>query len=490
MPSIAMQSIHPKSGQPIPPTILTIFGATGNLTAQYLLPTLYHMDQTGILPENFRLVCVGRRPFDTESYLDFIIGKSSLLEQLKHSNARKHFLRHLTYVRAEFGDPATFAGLRQLLDDQDQPEHLCRNRLFYFATSPQYFSQIATSLKESGMLSSCPRHGRQTRVLVEKPFGFNLASARALNRLLGKYFTEEQIYRIDHYVGKETVQNLIVVRFANSIFEPLWNRQYVDHVEISVLYDDLVGDRAPSYETAGALRDAVQNHALQILALIAMDEPRELQTELIRSEKAKVLKALKSFGPRDIEGRVIRGQYHGYEKEAGESTDTETFVALKAFVDLPRWRGVPFYIRSGKGLKRKVTEVSIHFKELPKCLFRGCAGNILTFRIQPDESVYLRINNKIPGFGIELHQANLEFGYHKNFSGELPGAYERLLLDFIQGDQRLFIRTDEIEYAWKFVDSVRKFWANVPLHHYDTGSAGPAAADEWIKRDIREWWTN
>jgi glucose-6-phosphate 1-dehydrogenase len=480
------KSIH--QHQDIPPTILTIFGATGDLSSDYLLPALLHMDEEGMLPKDFKLVCVGRRDLTAKAYLDFIIKKSSVLKKIP-SKTKQHFLKRLIYFKGNFEDPASFVPLAKTLSDVEKPKHKCYNRLYYFATSPQFFSSIAHILKESGLLMSCEAHERKVRVLVEKPFGFNLESARALNKLLLKYFNEDQIYRIDHYQGKETVQNLMVVRFANRMFEPLWNKDHVDHIEISVLEKDSAKSRAEFYDQTGALKDFVQNHILQMLALIAMDEPKNLQTELIRDEKMKVLQSLVPFNLKSINSNLIRGQYLGYAKDVGHESDTETCVALKAFINSPRWQGVPVYIRTGKSLSKKKTEISIHFKELDRCLFKGCAANVITFRIQPDESVYFQINNKIPGFGIDLHQGLLEFGYKDAFVGELPGAYERLLLDFMQGDQRLFIRSDEIEAAWKFIDSITANWKDLPVYKYKPGANGPNEADDFIHKDGKEWWT-
>lgn len=493
----------------LPPTILTIFGATGDLSSDYLFPALLHMDNKGLLPKNFRLVCVGRMDLTTASFLDFLIKKSKNLGKLS-SKTKKHFLKHLIYYRGDFNDMNSFAGLQKILADQDPPslsishgssggagglrraslpKHVCYNRLYYFATSPQFFSNITRILKDFGLLSACAAHERKVRVLVEKPFGFNLKSAQDLNRLLLKYFTEEQIYRIDHYQGKETVQNLMVVRFANGLFEPLWNKNHIDYVEISALEKDTAKSRAAFYDDAGALKDFVQNHILQMLSLIAMDEPRNLTTEDIRSEKVKIIQALVPFDAKAASSQIIKGQYSGYFKDIGHESKTETYVALKAFVNLPRWQGVPFYLRTGKALSSKVAEVSIHFKEPVRCLFRGCTANVLAFRIQPDESVHLQINNKIPGFGVELHQGILEFGYKTAFKGELPSAYERLLLDFMEGDQRLFMRSDEIEAAWKFVDSITDSWKGLPLYGYKPGTAGPKEAAEFIEKDLKKWWT-
>ncbi len=477
-----MPNIH-KINRSLPPTILTIFGATGDLSADYLLPALLHMHTEGLLPKDFHLVCVGRREFTTKSYLDFIIKKSAALKKLPAA-PKASFLKILSYYKGNFNDAKSFEPLAEILADREKPRHKCYNRLYYFATSPKLFSTITGILKASGLLMSCQSHQRQVRVLVEKPFGFNRVSARGLNKLLLKHFSEDEIYRIDHYQGKETVQNLMVVRFANAIFEPLWNNKYIDHIQISVLEQDTAKLRAEFYDQTGALRDFVQNHILQILSLITMDEPKDLTANYIRDEKLKILLRL------DLKnGWIVRGQYRGYAKDAGHSSQTETYIALKAFINTPRWQGVPVYLRTGKALSKKLAEVSIHFKELDRCIFRNCAPNILTFRIQPDESVHLQVNNKIPGFGISLHQGDYEFGYNKAFMSEIPSAYERLLLDFMEGDQRLFIRSDEIEAAWKFVDGISQAQKKQPLLNYKPGSNGPGEADSMMAKDGKNWWT-
>ncbi len=472
----------------LPPTVLTIFGATGDLSADYLLPALLHMHQEKLLPKDFHLVCVGRRDFDAKKYLDFIIKKSSIIKKFKPAQ-KQSFLKILSYYKGDFGDPKSFEPLARQMSDREQPRHICYNRLYYFATSPQLFASIARVLKESGLLMSCRSHQRQVRVLVEKPFGFNLASARDLNRLLLKYFSEDQIYRIDHYMGKETVQNLMVARFANFIFEPLWNKDNIDHIEISVLEKDTAAVRAEYYDQTGALRDFVQNHILQMLALVTMDQPQDLAAEHIRDQKVKILQALRPYNGAAARGGAVRAQYEGYAKDAGHSSETETYIALKVFIDAPRWQGMPIYLRTGKALNKKLAEVSVHFKEPDRCIFRDCAPNILTFRIQPDESVHLLLNNKVPGFGINLHRGDYEFGYNKAFMSEIPSAYERLLLDFLEGDQRLFIRSDEIEAAWKFIDTVAGSMAAIPLDRYKKGSHGPEEAGKLMENDGREWRT-
>jgi glucose-6-phosphate 1-dehydrogenase len=482
--------IHQHLPQSLPPTILTIFGATGDLSSDYLVPALLHMSEHGLLPKSFKLVCVGRRPLNTKSYLDFIIKKSHVLKSLS-AVKRAKFLKHLIYHQGDFNNPESFSDLAKLLADRELPKHQCYNRLFYFATKPQQFAAITKILKSSGLLMACAAHERKTRILVEKPFGFNLDSARTLNQLLLKYFTEDQIYRIDHYAGKETVQNLMVVRFANSLFEPLWNNRFIDHVEISVLEKDSAAGRMSYYDSTGAIKDFLQNHILQMLALIAMDEPYNLTSEFIRNEKLKVLQAMEPLTKEKLPLRLLKGQYQGYLKEAGTDSKTESFFALKSYVNLPRWQGVPFYLRTGKRLSKKLTQISVHFREPIRCLFEGCGPNVLTFQIQPDESVRLQINNKIPGFGVKLYKGYLDFNYQKIFKGELPSAYERLLLDFLEGDQRLFIRSDEIEAAWKFVDSITEnpAFKTLPLYKYKPGTNGPKEAEEFMKKDVKEWWT-
>jgi glucose-6-phosphate 1-dehydrogenase len=486
----------------IPPTVLTLFGATGDLALLYLLPTLVHMDSERLLPKTFRLVCIGRRDFSKQEFLDFAL-KSQKSREKSRLNAGPapskkdwtRFARHIIYYRGNFEDPRSFAGLNKVIADRELSgkKHICYNRLYYFATSPEFFQPIAKILEHEGLLIGCTDHDRTVRVLLEKPFGTDLASAKSLNRLLLRFFDERQIYRIDHYLGKETVQNLLVARFANDFLEPIWNAKYIDHVEISALEPMGVEARGRFYDQTGATKDFVQNHLLNIMALIAMDRPKSLSPQDVRDRKVTVLKALKLCSPQALPELVVRGQYKGYDKDLGHPSRTETFVAIKALLNLPRWRNVPFYLRTGKKLhvRSKLTEISVHFKKTGNSLFAANkqVPNVLSFQIQPDERVQLRINNKIPGFGIRLHAGSLEFGYKANFNFEIPPAYERLLLDFMEGDQRLFIRSDEIEAAWKFIDSIVKKWRKLPLEIYRPGSEGPKAAARLIERDGRRWWT-
>lgn len=476
----------------IPPTTLVIFGATGNLSFNYLLPTLVHMDKEGLLPATFRLVCVGRKDFTVETFLqDFL--KNNREAKIEAGDFL-NFAKHVVYYKGNFDEPKSFSGLTEILSEKEEGKtHTCYNRLYYFATAPEYFEPIAKILKQHGLLIGCTEHNREIRVLVEKPFGEDLKSARSLNKLLLKFFKEKQIYRIDHYLGKETVQNLLVMRFANDFLEPIWNSKFIDFVEISALEDEGLEGRAGFYDRAGTLKDFVQNHLLNMLALLIIDRPKDLSPESIRNEKIKILKAIKSFTKKNLKENLVRGQYQGYEKDLGKASKTETFTAMKLAVNLPRWKGVDFYLRTGKRLPQKLTEISVHFKKQPRGLFEGLEpeANVLSFRIQPRERVALHINNKTPGFGIQLHSGFLKFGYKSAFGVEIPGAYERLLLDFMEGDQRLFIRSDEIEAAWKFIDSITGHWNQKtnPLHIYAEGSMGPKPAQQLIEQDGREWWT-
>lgn len=469
--------------QASPPIILVLFGITSDLAHKMIIPALYHLERHSKLPRFFRIVGVSRQDLTGAGISKLITAAVKSSQKKPQTSALKKLINRFSTIRGDAESLSTYESIKSHLNALEGGK-VCANRLWYFSTLPQLYETIVTNLEKSGVLSDCLAQGRNLRILVEKPFGHDYASARKLNSELGKYFAESHIYRIDHYVGKETVQNLIVARFANSIFEPLWNKDYIDYIEISALESEGLEQRGDYFDGSGTLSDMVQNHILQLLALTAMDEPVELRSELIRKEKTKILQAL-SFDASSI----VRGQFQDYKKTVGRESQTETFVALKAKLELPRWKNVPIYLRTGKKLGKKITEISIHFKELPKCLFVGCAGNVLTFRIQPDESVYLQINNKVPGFGVKLHQGKLEFSYNSNFKTELPSAYERLLLDFLQGDQRLFISSEEVEASWKFVDKVRSVMNKTPLIEYKEGSNGPKEAEEILKKDGREWHT-
>lgn len=487
--------MHTTTTEPIAPSVLTIFGSTGDLSMRYLLPALLHMVEEGIFPEHFKVICVGRRPLNTTSFFQLFL--DSRKETLNISSASKQkFLKHIEYFQGDFTEPESFRRLADRLSFVDTARsHNCFNRLYYFATPPEHFEPIAKLLKQQGLLIGCATHERTIRVLFEKPFGQDLSSAKKLNALLRGFFKETQIYRIDHYLGKETVQNLFTLRFANSFLEPIWNKDHIDHIEISGLETLGVGHRAKFYDNVGALRDLVQNHLLQILALMTMDKPKQLSSTAIQKQKVAILKNLKPFTKTTLKTDLVRAQYRafenetGYIQEIGHTSNTETFVALKIAIKSKRWVGVPMFIRTGKKLSRKITQITVHFKPEKNSLFSDNKSNVLSITIQPDESISMRVNTKEPGFGIDLRQQFLLFDFKENVKGVIPPAYERLLLDFIQGDQRLFIGNQEIEAAWKFIDSITKNWDKTPVESYPASSEGPKGAEDLAKRNGIEWWT-
>lgn len=467
------------------PTILVIFGITGDLSREKLLPALFDLHKAKLLPQKFSIVGFARSEFTDESFRSHI----------KPKNAKKswdEFSRQIHYHRGDITDPKTFESLATYLKGLESRGHSCANRLFYFATLPTHYNTISKELHDSGLLVGCTLHKRQTRVVVEKPFGRDLKTAKKLDQTLAKYFKEEQIYRIDHYLGKETVQNLLTIRFANSIFEPIWNKDYIDHVQISALEDHGIGNRGAFYEQTGVIRDFVQNHLIQILSLIAMEPPADLATNSIRDERAKVISSIMPPSSQEIGKNLVTGQYEEYrdEKNVSPKSRTETFAAIKLFLASRRWEGVPFYLRTGKKLAKKITQISIHFKT-PSTLFKNepITPNVLIFEIQPNEGIFLVLTSKFPGFGIRLHPVTMELGYHSAFKGEFPEAYERLLLDFIEGDQRLFARSDEIEQSWKYIDQLEKYLSKSRKKPeiYKAGTWGPETADKLIAKDNRQW---
>jgi glucose-6-phosphate 1-dehydrogenase len=489
---------------PIPAAVFTVFGATGDLSMRYIMPTLLHMDAEHLFPENFSIIAAGRRDISTSDFFGLLEDAGKLPEV--NGDAFKRFKSRVQYVSASFEDPDSFKKLEELIGDRAGDEsgtgHRCFNRFFYFAVAPKYFAEGARLLHEHNLVGACSEHGKTVRLMIEKPFGSDLASAKELDISLLKHFTEEQIYRTDHYLGKETVQNLLVMRFANEFLEPIWNKEYVDHVEISMLEAEGVGKRASTYDPIGALRDVVQNHLLQLLAFVAMEKPEKNDAHSLRSAKASVLQAVQPFTAETIKRNVVRGQYgmgeekgeraESYIDENGSPSTTETYVALKTSIDTPRWKDVPFYVRTGKRMKHRIAEISVHFKIQPNALFsdKVLQPNVISVQLQPTEKIVLRINNKIPG-AMELHSGDLTFNYEDQFHEDTPPSYERLFLDFFSGDQRLFIRADEVLASWAFVDSIASAWTeeNAPLHVYISGTAGPNESEEMLERDGRTWFT-
>ena len=491
-----------------PPCAMVIFGASGDLTHRKLMPALYHLAVARSLPPAFAVVGVARTELDDDDFRGRMRDavEDALDGDPVDEQAWQQLSKGMRYVPGDYGEEATFDRLRDVLEELDRSCATAGNRLYYLATVPSMFAPVATGLSRRGLAAE--EDGRFARVVVEKPFGHDLESARELDAQLHTVLSESQIYRIDHYLGKETVQNVLALRFANTIFEPIWNRQYVDHVQITVAETAGVGHRAGFYETAGALRDIVQNHLMQVLALTTMEPPVSMDPKGIRDEKVKALAAVDVLGTDEVFENVIRGQYtrgwvdgeevEGYHEEEGVEPDsrTETYVAMRLLVDSWRWAGVPFYLRTGKRLPKRVTEVALQFRGVPHLPFsssqaRGLSPNALVLRIQPDEGITLRFGAKVPGQAFDVRTVSMDFSYGAAFLEETPEAYERLLLDALIGDPTLFIRTDEVEQAWRVVQPLLDAWAErqVPPPAYAAGSWGPKEADRLLERDGRRWRT-
>lgn len=501
-----------QDGQKPAPCLIVIFGATGDLAQRKILPTLAHLVHDHPVPDGFAIIAFARRPLDDEKWRAMALESISKYmpdDDRLDDAAQQAFAKRLFYCQSDFDDRNGYKKLADLLEKLDQERGTHGNRLFYLATPPELDSEIIYQLGGSGLAGHVQKPNGEkswTRLIIEKPFGHDLASAQQLNKELGQVFREDQIFRIDHYMGKETVQNLMALRFANGIFEPLWNQRYIDHVQVVVAEELGIGTRAEFYENAGAIRDIVQNHVMQVLCLTAMEPPVDFDADSIRDEKLKVLRAIPLLSPGEVAYRTVRGQYTsgevngehapGYKEEKGVAPDTttETFVALKLFIENWRWAGVPFYIRTGKRLPKRSTEVTIQFKRVPHQLYKpsetkGLEPNRLTIRIQPDEGMTLKFGAKVPGAAQHLRTVDMDF-YYKSFGIQSPDAYERLIADCIMGDSTLFIRRDEIEAAWRIIDSITTVWKNMPatsIHPYVAGTWGPEAANTLIENDGREW---
>jgi glucose-6-phosphate 1-dehydrogenase len=494
------------SSRPMPqPCNVVIFGASGDLTYRKLIPAIYNIAADGDLPTALNVVGFARREKTDEAFrteLEEAARKFS--RQGVNDELWKSFAERIFYHRSEFGDASGYAELAKKLDQLDAERNTRGNRLFYLSVAPSEFPVILEQLAAAGLNKT--KEGAWARVIVEKPFGKNLESAQALNAVVNKVFRERDTFRIDHYLGKETAQNIMVLRFANAIFEPIWNQRYIDHVQITGAEPLGVEGRGPYYETSGATRDMVQNHLLQLLSLVAMEPPVTLTADAIRDEKVKVIRSLRQMSPEDVARDVVRGQYAagaiggkevvGYRQEerVNPQSMTETYVALKAHVDNWRWSGVPFYIRFGKRLAKSGTEIAVQFKDVPRVLFNRdepVGPNVLVIRIQPDEGISLRIQAKRPGASVKIEPVKMDFAYGTSFGKASPEAYERLLLDAMSGDATLFARRDEVENAWEFVDRIEETWHYrenpPPLCTYPAGSWGPAEAEALLERDGRAW---
>ncbi len=491
----------------VAPCSIVIFGASGDLTARKLIPALYHLFKDQQLPSAFRVIGFARREKTDDSWraeLRTALDQFSRTQPVDEA-VWTEFAKNLVYCMGDLTDTAAYAKLEQTLNGLGNPT-LRNNLLFYLATSPSQFGEVAEQLHNAKLLERNGGAGWQ-RLVVEKPFGHDLASAQTLNNELTRFAHEQQVFRIDHYLGKETVQNILMFRFSNSIFERLWNRDSVDHVQITVSEKHSVGGRGGYYEEAGALRDMVQNHLLQVLSLVAMEPPVSLEAESIRDEKVKLLKSIRALKPEDVAKQVVRGQYFagvmsgqpqvGYRQEIKVQPDSnvETYVAAKFFVDNWRWSGVPFYLRTGKCLPLGASEVRIQFRPTPQVLFSAASGgkldpNALTLRLQPNEGISIRFNGKVPGPSLGVRPVRMHFSYDSEFGAYTPEAYERLLLEAVAGDATLFIRRDEVETAWQIADAIRAGWEGKPLTNrefYAAGTWGPIAAEELLAQAGHVW---
>jgi glucose-6-phosphate 1-dehydrogenase len=486
-----------------PPATLVIFGASGDLTRRLLAPAIAHLNRDGAISPDFAIVGIGRSEYSDDAFREQLDGGAR--EFTPPTQGRPGDLPdRVRYVAGDFGDAELYRRLRTALETLEKDRGGPRNRIFYFATPPEADETIVRALGGEGLATV---DNGWIRVVVEKPFGHDLESGRALNRVLLSVFSEKQIYRIDHYLGKETVQNIFVLRFANGIFEPMWNHRYIDHVQISVAESVGVGHRAAFYESAGILRDMFQNHLLQLLTLTAMEPPAALEADAIRAEKVKVLQSIRPFPADTIDDWAVRGQYGagvvngkrvpGYREEPKVAPDspTATYAAVRFAIDNWRWAGVPFYLRSGKRLAKRVTEIAIEFKGVPHRFFSKASGNlapnVLRLHIQPDEGVSLKFGVKIPGSVLQIQPVYMDFPYSK-LGAPIAGGYERLLLDITHGDQTLFIRGDEAEHAWEVLTPILNAWQKQPpadFPNYAAGTFGPEAADRFLEKDGRRWRT-
>ncbi len=490
------------------PFVLVIFGASGDLTERKLVPAVYNLFREKLLPERFAVLGYARSEADDEAFRDAMrhAVETHSRTGVCDETCWTDFASRLHYHRGQYDDPADIAGLGKRLAEIDPGGDRQPNVLYYLATPPETFVPIVETLGEAGLAKRDDGGGMWTRIVVEKPFGRDLESALDLDRRLRRPFAENQVYRIDHYLGKETVQNLFVLRFANAIFEPLWNQKYVDHVQITVAETVGMEGRGGYYDRAGALRDIVQNHMMHLVSLVAMEPPLTLAADSIRDEKVKIVQALRRIDPDRAASDLVRGRYTaghvkgddvpGYTDEKGVEPDsrTETFAALRVFIDNWRWAGVPFYLRTGKRMPVRMTEIGIHFRPIPQVLFnadpdRPVEPNVLAIRIQPNEGISMRFQVKVPGPAMRVEPFQMDFGYARAFSREPPEAYERLILDAALGDATLFTRRDEVEAAWRFLAPIldAAAAADAPPPTYEAGTWGPKEADDLLARDGRQW---
>ncbi|TFB99387.1 glucose-6-phosphate dehydrogenase [Cryobacterium adonitolivorans] len=484
------------------PSSLVIFGVTGDLSRKKLMPAVYDLANRGLLPPGFALVGFARRDWDNQDFMQVV--HDSVKEYARtefHEDVWAQLAEGIRFVPGTFDDDAAFELLKETIEELDRERGTMGNHAFYLSIPPKAFPQVTEQLRRSGLAEQ--KNGQWRRVVIEKPFGSDLKTARELNDVVESVFPADSVFRIDHYLGKETVQNILALRFANQLYEPIWNANYVDHVQITMAEDIGVGGRAGYYDGIGAARDVIQNHLLQLLALTAMEEPISFDAADLRTEKEKVLASVRL--PEDLAQGTARGQYAGgwqggekilgFLEEEGMNPEslTETYAALRLEIDTRRWSGVPFYLRAGKRLGRRVTEIAVVFKRAPQYLFEksqtaALGENALVIRVQPDEGVTIRFGSKVPGVGMQVRDVTMDFGYGHAFTEASPEAYERLILDVLLGDPPLFPRHEEVELSWKILDPIEEFWTTQGQpEQYRPGTWGPASADELLSRDGRNW---
>lgn len=471
------------------PTIFTIFGATGDLARKKIFPSFFELYKNKLLPEKFKIVASSRSPFTTDQFI------SLLEENLKTDDKNKwaEFSKLIEYVSSDIERQINLSKVAKSIDSFEKQIGMCPQRVYYMAISPFIYEAAFEALGALKFNRGCQMHDNPPRIVVEKPFGYNYESSQILNAKLNTYFSEKQIYRIDHFLGKETVQNIFAFRFANEVFEPIWNNKYIDNVQITNAEYVGVERRGEYYDRAGALRDVVQNHLLQLLSLVTMEEPNKFEQLSIRARKLDILKNIRRLSEKEVQQNTVRGQYEGYLKEekVHPKSQTETYALTKLFIDTNRWRGVPFYLRTGKKLMGKVTSIIVTFKENNHPLFKGFwdkpIANHITIQIQPNEGIGIHLVAKKPGLATRLETVDMEFCYKTSFNEPQPDAYERLLMDIITGDQTLFLGT--IGESWKIIDPIHNAWDNHKSKTaiYKPGTWGPKEADELIKKDGREW---
>ncbi|MGB7343067.1 MAG: glucose-6-phosphate dehydrogenase [Pirellulaceae bacterium] len=471
---------------------IVIFGASGDLTSRKLVPALYSLFKKERLPKQTRIVGVSRSKFEHQQWRDELRDSTAqFAKELFDNEAWEAFSQQVYYQPGDIKEADDFNALAKFLDELEQGG--CEGRVYYLSTMPQLYAPAIGQLGAAGLAND---ETGFRRVIIEKPFGTDLASAQALNQSIHGVFREDQIYRIDHYLGKETVQNIFSLRFANSIFEPLWNRNYVDHVQITVAEEVVIGHRAGYYDGSGILRDMFQNHILQLMMITAMEPPAKYDSALVRDEKVKVLHSVRKMMGGDFAANTMRGQYRGYLDEEGvpDGSETATYAALKLYCDNWRWKNVPFYLRSGKGMSCRTTQIVIQFKQVPHILFgektREPHGNRLVIQVQPAEGIQLHFETKVSDSGMKTRTSTLDFDFNAATGGSMPDAYQRLLLDSIMGDASLFARSDEVELAWGIIDPILAAWkspAAPALYQYETGLWGPTEATEWMADQRREW---